>query len=103
MTFVQSKCIRIENIIAFHKDPYRCAPGTGICRVEDRIDHARNNAEEGLVDPVENLNGKPLYIFAGGNDGSAQASAPIIKEFFETLGGIVDDNVTNPCGHGVVS
>ena len=71
--------------------------------MESRIEHARKNADEGNVDPVENLNGKPMYIFAGGNDGGAQNSAPIIEEFFETLGGVTDKNVTNPCGHGVVS
>ena len=42
-------------------------------------------------------------MFAGGNDGSAQVNGPVIEEFFEELGSVVDTNFTNPCGHGVVS
>ena len=81
--------------------PYRC--GSSNCEVEDRINNAIQNAEAGLIDPVENVQDMPVYVFAGGNDASAQRNGPVIEEFFETLGGVVDTNFTNPCGHGVVS
>jgi hypothetical protein len=103
-SFILNEDNYVENSIYICLNPL--IPETGP-RAEHMADLARQTAQEGRIDPVENLKDDRIYIFTGKSD--TVVFSDVVKrtmEFYEILG-VKKDNIayydTIPAGHSIIT
>ncbi|MFB7861182.1 poly(3-hydroxybutyrate) depolymerase [Streptomyces sp. NPDC056069] len=64
----------------------------------------RDRSAQGLVDPVSNLTGDPVYVFSGTNDSTVkQPVASALSDYYAHFGARVLYNRSTPAGHAWIS
>jgi len=67
--------------------------------LDELIDFAEQNEDDGKIDPLSNLNGSPVYIIAGENDEAVPpALVELQKDFYDHFGANTEYEI-RPIGH----
>ncbi|MFI8519863.1 poly(3-hydroxybutyrate) depolymerase [Streptomyces sp. NPDC085481] len=101
---------------AFASGPYYCAQNTLAAALNACMDTVqglqlakleqttRDWSAQGLVDPVANLSGDPVYVFSGTNDTTVkQPVATALADYYGHFGARVRYDRTTPAGHAWIS
>jgi poly(3-hydroxybutyrate) depolymerase len=106
----------LRGAAVFAGGPYYCAQGNlnqaQLACMNDFWDDqpatleqtAANWSSQGLIDPVANLAGDPVYVYHGTNDSTVKASVSAdLEAFYRHFGASVAANNAEPAGHSWVS
>ncbi|WP_329112595.1 extracellular catalytic domain type 2 short-chain-length polyhydroxyalkanoate depolymerase [Streptomyces sp. NBC_01353] len=101
---------------AFASGPYNCAQNTlnlALYACMDTMQNlqlaqleqtTRNWSAQGLVDPVANLAGDPVYVFSGSNDTTVKRPvADALADYYGRFGARVQYNRSTAAGHAWIS
>ncbi|MFJ3581893.1 poly(3-hydroxybutyrate) depolymerase [Streptomyces sp. NPDC090127] len=101
---------------AFASGPYNCAQNTlatalNACmntvqdlQLSQLEQTTRTWSAQGLVDPVANLAGDPVYVFSGSNDSTVKRPvADALADYYGRFGSRVTYNRSTAAGHGWIS
>ncbi|MEV5971396.1 PHB depolymerase family esterase [Streptomyces sp. NPDC051921] len=106
----------VSGSAAFASGPYDCARGslptalnacmntTQDLQLAQLEQLTRDRSAQGLVDPVANLAGDPVYVFSGTNDSTVkQPVATALSDYYTHFGARVRYQRTTPAGHAWIS
>jgi poly(3-hydroxybutyrate) depolymerase len=106
----------VRGVGVFSAGPYHCARGSlttaQLACMNDLQDNrpaeleqiARDRSDQGVIDPVDNLAGHPVWIYHGANDTTVKESVnDDLAAFYEHFGAAVSYRTTSPAGHAWIS
>ena len=105
-----------EGSAAFASGPYDCARGSLPTALNACMDTTqslqlgvleqttRDRSAQGLVDPVENLAGDPVYVFSGSNDSTVKRPvADALADYYGRFGARVRYDRSTAAGHAWIT